>query len=282
MNEAGQVKIPWWKAGTGEWPSEAARVRGERVAVEYTAFMALYREMCPGCALVEPFPYWRDWFAEARTVALALALAPVSPTPEEDREHWSARRRALMDELLAWDIEEGFYGRLSLNGILPELPKDADSYWDAAMLWVNACVDFEGMFMEAFGLWQGLLEVGKEERGGQMPSAEEIAEKTAAFFAVRFPGLGRGGPTPKERFAVTQEDVAKKLGVDARTVRKWEAGEGAPPEGYSRELRRNKADFAVFAQGQADIQDKRQRLLDAAHPVKLGNRMGLGPKRGSQ
>lgn len=95
-------------------------------------------------------------------------------------------------------------------------------------------------------------------------------------------GKGRGGPTPKGRFEVTQEDVAKKLGVDARTVRKWEAGEGAPPEGYSRELRRNKADFAVFAQGQADIQDKRQRLLDAAHPVKLGNRMGLGPKRGPQ
>jgi len=157
VNEAGQVKIPWWKAGTGEWPTEAARLRWERVAVEMADELNYYRAACPGCELVEAYHYWQDYFAN---VFVALRLSLLKGTP--------GRLGELAGELAGWDIESSWRGLLPLKSLMEKPREGGVGAWEAVENWVEAWVNFEGLCKLVFGFWKGVVDsenVRQQESG---------------------------------------------------------------------------------------------------------------------
>ena len=83
------------------------------------------------------------------------------------------------------------------------------------------------------------------------------------------------------RNEVTQEEAAKELGVDVRTLRKWEAG-GATPRnaaGYTKEKRRTRAGFAAFLIGLRRDLSTEENLTANVGGLQLGNRMGMGTRK---
>lgn len=193
--DAGSVKVEWWRAGSAEWPTEAARARWERVKVGYAADLKFYRKMCPGFLLVDASYYWRDWFVEGQGVALAMAIRPEARV----QECGGRRLEALMNELHAWDIESKI-GGVSLARFLPEIPEGANEV-EAECVWEEARVMFEGICKLSFGVHHGAvqgciwgLEKGREEVCATKERAGEIGRQAAlAVLGELPPGLLRGG-----------------------------------------------------------------------------------------
>lgn len=290
-----QVKIPWWKAGTGEWPTEAARERWERVAVEQSQQLEFCRGWCADSALVEPFFYWRDWYADAEGLAVSFLLFQGG----RRREACRRERKNLMDELGAWDVCAQL-GPLSLDMFLPTLPgvrrfEELGEWvggveeWNA---WAEARVRFEGICKLSFGLGYGAVHgciIGLDEGAKAVrrtrDEAIEIGQKAATACVEKvlsaMPGLGRCGLQSRGHFEVTQEKAAEMLGVSVRTVKNWEAG--TPNSwGYSREKRRSKAALAAFVAGLQRDLSTGENMMDGVGRVHLGNYRGMSVKRGSQ
>jgi DNA-binding transcriptional regulator YiaG len=88
------------------------------------------------------------------------------------------------------------------------------------------------------------------------------------------------GRPKREEYPVTRAAVAEKLGVSPATVKAWENGISPPREGYSKDLRRDPVRFAEFAERVHQERKRAQSWLDAAPSVSLGNRRGMGVKKG--
>lgn len=87
------------------------------------------------------------------------------------------------------------------------------------------------------------------------------------------------------RYEVTQSKAAEEMGVSLRTVQKWERG--APNAwGYFKEKRRNHATFAAFVGGiKRDLstgENLLERVRDRGEALHLGNRTGMGVKKGTK
>ena len=65
----------------------------------------------------------------------------------------------------------------------------------------------------------------------------------------------RGGRPCKGKVKYTQREIAKMLGCDEDTIRRWENGKSTPPSGYSRELRTN----GTFEQLESFLNDYKGR-----------------------
>ena len=83
------------------------------------------------------------------------------------------------------------------------------------------------------------------------------------------------------RYEVTQEEVAEQLGVSVRTVKSWEAG-ASNPWGYTREKRRNKAAFGAYVAGLRRDLSTGENLMERVGKIHLGNRRGMGVKKGTK
>ena len=79
----------------------------------------------------------------------------------------------------------------------------------------------------------------------------------------------RGGRPCKGKVKYTQREIAKMLGCDEDTIRRWENGKSTPPSGYSRELRTN----GTFEQLESFLNDYKGRevvkdALNSKHLVR--------------
>lgn len=92
----------------------------------------------------------------------------------------------------------------------------------------------------------------------------------------------RNAPMRRGRYEVTQKEVAKQLGVSVPTVKAWERDRGTPPAGYTREKRRTRAGFAAFVAGLRRDLSTEENMMEAAGRLRLGNRRGMGVKKGTK
>ena len=102
-----------------------------------------------------------------------------------------------------------------------------------------------------------------------------IREVTAASMPAREPSRAR------VRYEVTQQEAAEQLGVSVRTVKNWESGK-SNPHGYTREKRRSRAEFGVFVATLWRDRATAENMMEGAGSLQLGNRMGMGVKKGTK
>lgn len=139
---------------------------------------------------------------------------------------------------------------------------------------------------EAAHLGESFLFMGRAlaaQAGVEWPDkASPLAARVAGAFRRDRGAAGGGKPKGGEgsgKYEVTQKEAARELGVSLRTVKNWDAG--APNAwGYSRDKRRNKAAFAAFVAGLRRDLSTGENMMDGAGTVHLGNRRGMGVKKG--
>jgi DNA-binding XRE family transcriptional regulator len=117
-----------------------------------------------------------------------------------------------------------------------------------------------------------------EPKGGGKPEAPaEIPPKAGKGGE----GKRHNGRPGRGKYEVTQEEAAKRLGVDVRTLRRWEAGGAVPrnAEGYTKDKRRTQAGFAAYVVGLRRDLSTVENLRAGVETIQLGNRMGMGTRK---